>query len=65
MPADKSMGTQLGVQIVGVLATFAWSALLTFLIVKGVQAWVGLRVSDDTEVKGLDITTHGESGYNI
>ena len=42
-----------------------WSALLTFLIVKVLQAWVGLRVSDDTEVKGLDITTHGESGYNI
>ncbi len=65
LSADMSMGTQFGAQIVGVLATLVWSALLTFLIVKGVQAWVGLRVSDDTEVKGLDITTHGESGYNI
>jgi len=60
-----SLGTQFGAQIGGVLATRVWSALLTFLIVKGLQAWVGLRVSDDTEVKGLDITTHGESGYNI
>ncbi|MCK5496583.1 MAG: ammonium transporter [Hyphomicrobiaceae bacterium] len=65
LSADMSMGTQFGAQIVGVLATLVWSALLTFLIVKGVQAWVGLRVSDDAEVKGLDITTHGESGYNI
>jgi len=65
LSADMSMGTQFGAQIVGVLATLVWSALLTFLIVKGVQALVGLRVSDDTEVKGLDITTHGESGYNI
>ena len=65
LSADTSVGAQLGAQIIGVLATFVWSALLTFLIVKGVEAWVGLRVSDDTEVKGLDITTHGESGYNI
>ncbi len=65
LSADMSMGTQFGAQIVGVLATLVWSALLTFLIVKVLQAWVGLRVSDDTEVKGLDITTHGESGYNI
>jgi Amt family ammonium transporter len=65
LSADTSIGAQFGAQIVGVLATLVWSALLTFLIVKGVQAWVGLRVSDDTEVKGLDITTHGESGYNI
>ena len=65
LSADTSIGAQFGAQIVGVLATLVWSALLTFLIVKGVQALVGLRVSDDTEVKGLDITTHGESGYNI
>jgi Amt family ammonium transporter len=65
LSADMSMGTQFGAQIVGVLATLVWSALLTFLIVKVLQAWVGLRVSDDTEIKGLDITTHGESGYNI
>jgi len=65
LSAETSVGAQFGAQIVGVLATFVWSALLTFLIVKGVQAWVGLRVSEETEVKGLDITTHGESGYNI
>jgi Ammonia permease len=61
----RTTGTQLGVQFVGVLATLVWSGLVTYLIVKGVEAWLGLRVSDDDEVKGLDITAHGESGYKI
>jgi Amt family ammonium transporter len=59
------MLAQLGVQVLGVLATLVWSALASYLIVMGVQASVGLRVSEDDEVKGLDITTHGESGYRL
>ena len=49
----------------GRVVTLVWSALATYLIVMGVRAWLGLRVSEDDEVKGLDITTHGESGYRL
>ena len=65
LSGGKTIIGQFGIQAVGVVATFAWSAGVTFLIVKGVEAWLGLRVSEDDEVKGLDITTHGESGYRI
>jgi Amt family ammonium transporter len=65
LAGERTILTQLGVQVLGVLATLVWSALATYLIAMGVQAWIGLRVSDDDEVKGLDITTHGESGYRL
>jgi Amt family ammonium transporter len=65
LSGDMTIASQFGVQLVGVVATFVWSAVVTFLIAKGVQATLGLRVSEDDEVKGLDITAHGESGYKI
>ncbi len=60
-----SIGGQLWVQFVGVLATVIWTAVLTFIIIKVVQAVAGLRVSEDEETEGLDVTTHGERGYTI
>ena len=65
LSGETTITSQFGVQLVGVVATFVWSAVVTFLIAKGLQARFGLRVSEDDEVKGLDITTHGESGYKI
>ena len=65
LSGDMTIASQFGVQLVGVVATFVWSAGVTFLIAKGVQATLGLRVSEDDEIKGLDITAHGESGYKI
>ena len=65
LSGDMTIASQFGVQLVGVVATFVWSAGVTFLIAKGLQATLGLRVSEDDEVKGLDITAHGESGYKI
>ena len=65
LAGERTMLSQLGVQGLGLLATLVWSALATYLIVMGVQASIGLRVSEDDEVKGLDITTHGESGYRL
>ncbi len=61
----SSMGQQLGVQAIGVVATVAWSAGLTFLIVKVTAAITGLRVSDDDITEGLDVSAHGESGYTL
>jgi Amt family ammonium transporter len=59
------MGKQFWVQVVGVAATVAWSAVLTYIILKLVGGMVGLRVSKDRETEGLDITSHGERGYNL
>jgi Amt family ammonium transporter len=54
---------QLVWQIVGVVAAGAYSAILTWLILKLVHKLVGLRVTTDEEREGLDTTLHGESGY--
>ncbi len=60
-----SVGQQLGIQATGVVAVFAWSAVLTFAIVKVVVAVTGLRASDDEITEGLDVTAHGETGYTL
>jgi Amt family ammonium transporter len=56
--------SQLSVQVTGVVATAIWSIVATVVIVLVTKALVGLRVSDEDEVKGLDLTSHGETGYN-
>ena len=56
---------QFTVQITGLLAVGVWTAILTFIIVKLVGALVGLRVSEEVEIEGLDITAHGERGYEL
>lgn len=55
---------QLMNQVRGVLFTAALAAVATFLILKLVDALVGLRVSPEEEDSGLDLTQHGESAYN-
>jgi Amt family ammonium transporter len=59
------IGDQLWVQAVGVIATVAWSVVLTFVIAKAVGGIVGLRVDERDETEGLDLTAHGETGYNL
>ncbi|MBM3831872.1 MAG: ammonium transporter [Verrucomicrobia bacterium] len=51
-------------QLKGVLFTVALGAIGTFIILKIVGALVGLRVSEDSEDQGLDLTQHGEKAYN-
>ncbi|MCY4476590.1 MAG: ammonium transporter [Gammaproteobacteria bacterium] len=58
------MGSQLGVQAVGLLATAAWTALATWVILKVVGLITPLRVSEEDEIEGLDITQHEERGYS-
>jgi len=57
------MGAQLGVQLTGVIATIAFTASVTFVILKLVDMTLGLRVSDEQETEGLDISQHEERGY--
>ncbi|MBI2395826.1 MAG: ammonium transporter [Deltaproteobacteria bacterium] len=52
-------------QLVGVLAAAAYAVVMTFGILKLVNAVVGLRVSTDDEREGLDAALHGESGYAL
>ncbi|MGB5397439.1 MAG: ammonium transporter [Gammaproteobacteria bacterium] len=58
-----NMGSQLSVQLLGIIATLTWTAVITYLILKLVGATVGLRVSDEEETEGLDTTQHDERGY--
>ncbi len=61
-----TMGSQLGVQITGILATAIYTAVLTFIILKVVGALTsGIRISDEEEQMGCDITDHDEKGYSM
>jgi Amt family ammonium transporter len=54
---------QLWTQIIAVLATYALAVVGTFVILKVVDAVVGLRVTDEDEVVGLDLSQHSETAY--
>lgn len=58
--APTNVMHQLWVQIEGVLATIAYSAILTFIILKVIDLIIGIRVSSDDERMGLDLSQHGE-----
>jgi Amt family ammonium transporter len=61
---DFSIGGQLLIQAEGVVITMVWSAVVAFVAYKIVDMMVGLRVSEEAEREGLDITSHGETAYN-
>jgi Amt family ammonium transporter len=65
-PGDGStpLGAQLWVQVFSVLVTIAWAGIGTVIAGFAVKATIGLRVSEENEVDGLDITEHGERAYN-
>ncbi|MFT7640430.1 MAG: Amt family ammonium transporter [Pirellulaceae bacterium] len=50
-------------QIVAVLVTIVFSAVVTFILLKIIDVTIGLRVPQDGELQGLDLTEHGEEGY--
>ena len=57
---DGNFGQML-VQLYDVLGTFIWSGVGTFIILKVIDMTMGLRVSKEVEVEGLDINLHGET----
>ncbi len=59
-----SIGTQVWIQTQGVLLTIVWSAVVSFIAFKLVDLVIGLRVSEEEEREGLDISSHGETAYN-
>ena len=56
---------QLGIQAIAVLATITYSAVMTFVILKVINLFVGLRVPEQDEVLGLDATQHRETAYQL
>ncbi len=61
----ENIGLQLWIQLKGVLFTVVYTAIVTFVILKVVDMVVGLRVSEEQETVGLDLSEHNERGYNL
>jgi ammonium transporter, Amt family len=58
---DAAEGASLGSQFFGIIGTIVWCAVATFAILMVLKFTIGLRVSDEAEVEGLDTSTHGEA----
>ncbi|MDW8258875.1 MAG: ammonia channel protein, partial [Gammaproteobacteria bacterium] len=61
---QSSMAAQLGVQALGVAAAVLWCGVVTWGLLKILQVFMPLRVSDEQETEGLDLASHGERGYS-
>ncbi|WP_125931847.1 ammonium transporter [Thiosocius teredinicola] len=62
---NANMSAQLFAQFTGVIATIVFTAVVTWIILKVVGALLGLRVSEEQEITGLDIVLHEERGYDL
>ncbi len=62
--ADYSIAAQVWTQAKAVLLTIVWSGVVSFIAYKIVDLTIGLRVSEEEEREGLDISYHGETAYN-
>jgi Amt family ammonium transporter len=58
-----SIGEQVFNQSVGIGVTIIYCGVLSFIILKVIDAVIGLRVSEEDETEGLDLSSHGERGY--
>lgn len=61
----ESIGAQFSVQAIGVVSTLIYTVVATFIILKVVDALVGLRVGEEHETQGLDLVLHDERGYDL
>jgi Amt family ammonium transporter len=64
-PENVTMGGQIVTQLVGIAAVGLWSGILTWVLLKLVDALSGLRVAGEEETEGLDTVLHNEKGYNL
>ncbi|MGI9306372.1 MAG: ammonium transporter, partial [Gammaproteobacteria bacterium] len=65
LPEGASIGSQFGVQFLGVAATVVWTVVLSAAIIFAVKIAVPFRADDKMEGGGLDLTEHGETGYHL
>jgi Amt family ammonium transporter len=61
---DYSISAQVWIQAQGVMTTIVWSAVVSFIAYKLVDLVIGLRVTEEQEREGLDISSHGETAYH-
>ncbi|CAM5516583.1 MAG: ammonium transporter [Pseudomonas sp.] len=61
----ENIALQVWIQFKGVLFTVVYTAIVTFVILKVIDAVMGLRVNDEEETVGLDLSLHNERGYNL
>ena len=59
------IGGQLGVQLTGIVATFVYTAVISWILMRVVNVFVPLRVDQEDETAGLDIVLHDERGYDL
>ena len=57
--------SQLGIQALTVVSVWIYAFVVTFIILKVLDWTMGLRVTEDDEIRGLDISQHGEAGYSF
>jgi Amt family ammonium transporter len=62
---DYSIAGQVWIQFEGVLTTIVWSGVVALVAYKLVDMLIGLRVPEEEEREGLDITSHGETAYEV
>jgi Amt family ammonium transporter len=59
-----TMGSQVAIQVEGVVITILWSGIASFILIKIIDAVIGIRPTEDAEREGLDATSHGEAAYH-
>jgi Amt family ammonium transporter len=62
---EGTIGSQVLAQMIGVIVTIIYCGIVSYIILKVIDKTMGLRVSEEQESDGLDITLHGERGYNL
>jgi len=62
---EGTIGSQVLAQMIGVMVTIIYCGIVSYIILKVIDKTMGLRVSEEQESDGLDITLHGERGYNL
>ena len=60
-----NLGSQMMVQVIGVVATFVYTAVVSYILLKLISLVIPLRVDTESEQQGLDLVQHGETGYNL
>lgn len=63
--AGVNMGDQVLKQMIATGTTLVWSGVISFILFKVIDMVIGLRVTEESEREGLDVTEHGEKAYNL
>ena len=59
------MVSQVSVQLIGIVSTFTYTAVITYMLLKLVDKLLVLRVDEEGEMRGLDLVEHDERGYDL